>query len=123
MRIHAEGQVMVINIDRNLSFLNEIKSFTNMWNSISIITAAYNRKVDEKWICLSLVFNITEKDLEIGTKILYEIPDKFLIIRQNIKFTFQKIQNILKSISYGSLKLRDFNLDTSNFETIDYRGF
>ena len=80
---------MVLDIDKLNAFLKKIESFPKMWNSLETTIAAYYKKSDGEWICLSLVFHASERAFDSSLKILYEIPDKFKIIHKTEAFSFK----------------------------------
>jgi len=109
---------MVLNIEKINGFLEKIKFYPKMWNSLDITIVAYCKSEGE-WVCLSMVFYASEKSLEPKQEIPYEIPGKLKIIHQIKEFSHKDLQFILNQMSSGSIKIGNINLITKNFETID----
>jgi len=111
---------MGLDIERINNFLDELEFFSDMWSSIHIASIAYKRKNSKEWICLSILFYMSEKKLDTKIDVKYNIPDRLVIIHQDKKFSLKDLKNTFRCLASGSLRIGNFKLTVTGFKTINH---
>jgi hypothetical protein len=110
---------LVLDTEKIKAFIEKIEAYPQMWNSLETTIAAYYKESKKEWICLAIVFYASEKSLNTEYKILYEIPNKFKIVRYLDDFSIDKLKRKINEMTSGSITINNTNILTTHFETID----